>query len=128
MGDTKGDVDRVQIASRHPDGTPAQTPDFEFIGNKDFAIEASKKQLAEQAVSATDTALRGPLGLGGTSDQGNEPDENVQKLIDAHEAAVKGAHSQAESEVNAKFKARPTTASPERTTRTSAPENTAART
>lgn len=101
---TGGDHDRVAMASRLPDGTPHQTPDFEFIGDKDFAIEASKQQLREQAVSAKDVELRGA----GTADEGDSsPDAEVQKLIDAHEAAAKSAEAKAEAEVNARFNDNP---------------------
>ncbi len=99
---TGGDHDRVAMASRLPDGTPHQTPDFEFIGDKDFAIEASKQQLREQAVSAKDVELRG-TGSRASEDGDSAPDPEVQKLIDAHESAAKSAEGKAESEVNARF-------------------------
>ncbi len=99
---TGGDHDRVVMASRLPDGTPHQTPDFEFIGDKDFAIEATKQQLREQAVSAKDVELRG-AGSRASEEGDSAPDPEVQKLIDAHESAAKSAEGKAESEVNARF-------------------------
>lgn len=100
---TGGDHDRVAMASRLPDGTPHQTPDFEFIGDKDFAIEATKQQLREQAVSAKDVELRGAGSGNASTDGDSAPDPEVQKLIDAHEKAAKSAEGKAESEVNARF-------------------------
>jgi len=99
---TGGDHDRVVMASRLPDGTPHQTPDFEFIGDKDFAIEATKQQLREQAVSAKDVELRG-AGSNASADGDSKPDAEVQKLIDVHEKAAKSAEGKAEAEVNARF-------------------------
>jgi hypothetical protein len=98
---TGGDHDRVAMASRLPDGTPHQTPDFEFIGDRDFAIEASKQQLREQAVSAKDVEMRG-AGTGNGEQGDSKPDAAVQRLIDAHEAAAKAAEGKAESEVKAR--------------------------
>lgn len=104
------DHDRIVMASRRPDGTPAQF-DPEFIGDRDTAIQAAKIQLAEQRVSALDTAMRGVTrGTVATGDDGepdaragsSDPDPQVQELIDAHKAAAEAAESQAESEVKAK--------------------------
>ncbi len=103
---TGGDHDRVAMASRLPDGTPHQTPDFEFIGDKDFAIEVTKQQLREQAVSAKDVELRG-AGSRASEEGDSAPDPEVQKLIDAHESAAKSAEGKAESEVNARFNDNP---------------------
>lgn len=94
----KADHDRVVMASRLPDGTPAQTPTFEYIGDKDVAIHAAKRQLSEQAVSAADVAIRGVTSADAIGP--GEPDPAVQEIKDAHEAAAKAAESRAESEVN----------------------------
>jgi len=96
------DHDRVVMASRKADGTPDQTADFTYIGDKDIAIEASKVQLAQQAVSAVDVEHRGVSSSIGGTDLGNDPDPQVQKIIDAHKAAEKSAHAQAEKEVEAR--------------------------
>ena len=49
--------DRVAMLSLKADGTPDQT-NPEIIGDKDFAVEAAKRQFAEQAVSVADDAKR----------------------------------------------------------------------
>ena len=95
---TGGDHDRVVMASRLPDGTPNQTNDFEFIGDQQVAIDAAKQQLREQAVSAKDVELRG-AGTDEADAEASKPDPEVQKLIDAHEAAAKAAEGRAEGEV-----------------------------
>lgn len=97
------DHDRVVMASRRADGTPAQTAGFEYIGDKETAVEAAKVQLAEQAVSAVDVAKRGVTDTDG-ADQGNEPDPDVKALKKAHDAAAAAAEKRAESEVNAAHK------------------------
>lgn len=96
------DHDRVVIASRKADGTPDQTSDFTYIGDKEVSIAATKTQLAQQAVSGVDVEQRGVAGTTG-ADQGNKPDPGVQKLIDAHESATKAAESKAEAEVKGRF-------------------------
>jgi hypothetical protein len=97
-----GDHDRIVMASRKPDGSMDQIAP-EFIGDKDVATAAAKQQLAQQAASAVDVAARGaivaPEGTGSS-----EPDEEVRKLKDAQEEAVKAAESQAEREVNSLHK------------------------
>ena len=97
-----GDKDRVVVASRFADGTPAQTSDFEFIGDKDVSIEATKRQLREQAVSGVDQEMRGVSTVEGDG-SGGEPDPAVAKLVKAHEKAAKAAESEAEKQVNARF-------------------------
>lgn len=98
---TGGDHDRVVMASRLPDGTPHQTPDFEFIGDRQFSIDASKRQLSEQAVSAKDVELRG-ASTAEADAEASKPDPEVQKLIDAHESASKAAEKAAEAEVKSR--------------------------
>jgi hypothetical protein len=90
------DHDRVVMASRRPDGTPAQTEDFEFIGNKEFAVEAAKEQLKQQAVSAKDVELR---GVGDETSEVVEDDTN-KRLREAHEKVAGAAEKAAEAEVN----------------------------
>jgi hypothetical protein len=101
------DHDRVVMASRLPDGKPAQTPDFEFIGPKDAAVDAAKRQLSEQAVSAADVAIRGVTsepeeGQEGVGTTGNDP--TTAELRKVHDSAAKAAEAKAESEVNANHK------------------------
>ena len=99
------DHDRIVMASRAPDGTPAQF-DPEFIGPKDVVEEAAVTQLTEQKVSAIDQAERGVVDTGGVlaSDEAgegsSEPDPVVGKLVKAHKSAETKAKSQAKSEVS----------------------------
>lgn len=99
MAEMKGDHDRVVIASRKPDGTPDQSPDFEFIGPKTFAVEASKEQMRQQAVSAVDTEIRG-VESGGTAAASTKEDPTIAKLQQAHDTAASAAEKRAEAEVN----------------------------
>lgn len=95
-----GDHDRVVMASRKPDGTPDQTPDFEYIGDKDTSIKATEKQLTEQRVSAADVEARGVTASG----EGEfVEDPSIAKVAKAHEAAAKDAAKDAKAEVNARF-------------------------
>lgn len=105
-----GDHDRVVMASRKADGTPDQTPDFTYIGDKEVTLEATKKQLAEQAVSAADVAARGVTSDDDGADTsklpatGPESDPSIAELADAHKAAEKAGEKAAEREVNARFR------------------------
>lgn len=96
------DHDRVVMASRAPDGTPAQF-DPEFIGPKDVVEEAASAQLTQQKVSAVDQAERGVLASE-TPEASSEPDPTVGKLVKAHESAEKDAKRQAKNEVEALHK------------------------
>lgn len=87
-----GDHDRVVMLSLHSDGTPAQIAP-EMIGDKEAALEATKEQFRQQAVSAKDVELRG------VSDE-QESEKDDEKLSKAHEAAAKSAESAAEKTVN----------------------------
>lgn len=100
MASPKGDHDRVVMASRKPDGTPDQTEDFTFIGDKEFAKAATAEQLKQQRVSAADVEIRGATGADGGR---GEPDAFVKPIADAHEKAAKGAESDAASEVDSRF-------------------------
>lgn len=40
-----GVEDRVVMASRHPDGTPAQSAGFEFVGDRDAVLAGAEHQL-----------------------------------------------------------------------------------
>lgn len=103
-----GDHDRVVMASRRPDGTPDQTPDFEYIGDKETTLKATKEQLTQQAVSSADVAARGVTsGTGGDRDglpeTGPQSDPSIAALAEKHEAAKSAAEKAAEAEVNARF-------------------------
>lgn len=101
--------DRVVMASRAPDGTPAQF-DPEFIGPKDVVEAAAVQQLTEQKVSAVDQAERGIVDTDGVlardeaAEASSEPDPVVSKLVKAHESAERSAKSQAKREVEALHK------------------------
>lgn len=96
---TGGDIDRVQMASRLPDGSPHQTPGFEFIGDETIVENAAKQQLREQAVSAVDSKLR--TAAAAPAEDNEKRDKDTQELIDAHEKAAKQAESRASSDVKA---------------------------
>lgn len=105
-----GDHDRVVMASRKADGTPDQTPDFEYIGDKETTLRATKEQLTQQAVSAVDVAERGVTSSEAGGDDksglpatGPQSDPSIAALADKHDAAKSAAESAAESEVNARF-------------------------
>lgn len=93
----EGDHDRVVMASRLPDGTPAQTENFTYIGDKETSVAAAKEQLATQAVSAADAADRSRA-----EDLSSAPDPAAVERIKTHERAAKSAEAKAEAEVNAR--------------------------
>ncbi len=99
---TGGDIDRVQMASRLPDGTPHQTPDFEFIGDQKSTEEAAKVQLGQQAVSAVDARVRSEQAAPEEDD--GRLDANSEQLRNEQKSALKAAESRAASEVKAKTK------------------------
>jgi hypothetical protein len=101
-----GDRDRVAMLSLRTDGTPDQT-NPEIIGDKDFALEATKEQFRQQAVSAVDQAKRPEIF--GTPDGGEalEQDPKIAELKDAHDSAADAADKAAESTVNALFNDEP---------------------
>lgn len=97
-----GDRDRVVSLSINKEGAPDQTPDFEIIGDKDFALAATKKQFAEIAVAAVDAEKRAELGLAGTADTGPSPDKAIDALKAEHDKAVAASDKKAEAIVNAR--------------------------
>ncbi len=97
-----GDHDRVVMASLKADGSADQTPDYTYIGDKEFAVAAAKRQRAEQAVSAADVVAR---GVTAGDDQGSDPDPVVAKLVKEHESVKASAEKTAEADVNARFEA-----------------------
>lgn len=97
-----GDRDRVAMLSLKADGTPDQH-NPEIVGEREFALEATKEQFKQQAVSAVDQEKRAELfGTGGGGEQ-LEQDPKIAELKDAHDAAADAAESAAESTVGALF-------------------------
>ena len=111
----QGDHDRVAMLSLNADGT-ADQHNPEVIISKDAAVEASKIQFAQQAVSAVDTQLRGVTTAetvlvgqdDGSSKEipiGDVPqDGSVDELKKAHDEAAKSAESAAQSAVSSLVK------------------------
>jgi hypothetical protein len=106
----QGDHDRVAMLSLNADGT-ADQHNPEVIISADAAVEASKIQFAQQAVSAVDVERRGVVTAdvtligqedGGVTEVpvGDTPqDPSIEDLKKAHDAAAKTAESNAESSV-----------------------------
>ena len=94
-----GDHDRVAMLSLKADGSPDQH-NPEIVGDKDAAVEAAKRQFAEQAVAAVDAAKRDEiLGTAAATDGGTE-DAAIDKLKAEHDKAAAAAEKRAESTVN----------------------------
>lgn len=92
--------DRVVGLSLRNDGTPDQN-NPELIGDKEAALEATKEQFRQFAVSATDQEKRRELGLtSAADDEGDTSDAVIDKLVAEHEKTEKAAEKQAESVVN----------------------------
>lgn len=96
----QADHDRVVMASRKPDGSPDQTPDFEFIGDPEMVLEMNTEQLKVQAVSAADANARGQNDV--TAQEEGPEDPTISELQKAHSAALTASERQAKSEVKAK--------------------------
>lgn len=89
-----GDHDRVAMLSLKADGTPDQF-NPEIVGDQEFALEATKRQFAEQAVSAVDAANRAAAAGGEEVSQ----DPAIAEAQKEHEKVAKAAESRAESVV-----------------------------
>lgn len=96
----QGDHDRVAMLSLRADGVPDQH-NPEIIGEKEFAIEATKRQFREQAVSAADVAERGAVADSGAVEV--EQDPEIAKLQKEHESVATSAESAAEKTVESLF-------------------------
>lgn len=94
--------DRVVSLSIDKTGAPDQTPGFTIIGDKEAALDATKRQFAEFAVSAVDQEKRVELGLAGAED-GDTADAKIDALKAEHEKAAAAAEKKAEAVVNAAF-------------------------
>lgn len=92
-----GDHDRVVAFSVNKDGGLDQSANVEVIGDRDAAIEATKEQFRQIAVSAVDREKRIELGLAGTPDEGDTSDGAIDKLKAEHEKAAKAGEAKAES-------------------------------
>lgn len=97
-----GDRDRVAMLSLRADGSPDQH-NPEIIGNREFALEATREQFKQQAVSAVDQEKRAELFGTGDSAEKLEQDPKIAELQEAHQAAEKQATAAAESTVGALF-------------------------
>ena len=95
--------DRVVSLSLRSDGTPDQT-NPEIIGDKETALELTKKQFAEYAVSAADQKLREEQGLAGTTTDEPGADKQIDALKAEHDKVAAAAEKQAEAVVNSLHK------------------------
>lgn len=93
------DHDRVVALSVRADGTLDQN-NPEIIGDKDAALDATKRQFAEIAVSAVDVTKRAELGLAGAAETGPSPDAAIDALKAEHDKAAAAAEKKAEQVVN----------------------------
>lgn len=91
--------DRVVSLSLRSDGTPDQN-NPEIIGDKEAALEATKKQFAEFAVSAADQRLRAEAGLAASA-EGDTSDAKIDALKAEHDKVAAAAEKRAEAVVNA---------------------------
>lgn len=97
-----GDHDRVSMLSLKADGTPDQH-NPEMVGDKDAAIEATKVQFAQQAVSAVDGVKRAELGLAASTDV-DTSDALIDALKAEHDKVAASAEKRAEAVVNSLHK------------------------
>lgn len=87
--------DRVLIPSLRVDGTPAQTDNFELIGDPDATRDAIVRQATERRVSAVDDAARTAIAQAPAAGE-TEQDPVIQALTDLHEQAAKAAEGDAD--------------------------------
>jgi hypothetical protein len=97
-----GDHDRVAMLSLRADGTPDQN-NPEIIGDREFALAATREQFRQQAVSAVDQELRGAAAGDGEAAEDAVQDPEIVKLTDAHEAAAAAAEKAADATVGQLF-------------------------
>lgn len=97
-----GDRDRVAMLSLKADGTPDQH-NPEIVGEREFALDATREQFRQQAVSAVDQTKRAELfGTGVQADELSQ-DPKIAELQEAHEAAAKSAEAAADATVGNLF-------------------------
>lgn len=95
-----GDHDRVAMLSLRADGAPDQH-NPEIIGEREFALAATREQFKQQAVSAVDQQLRAP----GAADDGQpaKQDPEIAALQAAHDQVSVQAEKDADTTVGALF-------------------------
>lgn len=96
-----GDHDRVAMLSLKADGTPDQTPGVEIIGDKDFALSATKEQFKQQAVSVADTQRIAEQNAAEAVE--TEQDPTIKAAQEEHAKVAEAAEKAAESTVGALF-------------------------
>lgn len=106
-----GPHDRVAMLSLNRDGTPDQH-NPEIIGDKEFALAATREQFKQQAVSAVDQQKRPELFGSGINGEPLEQDPLIAELKDAHDAAADAAEKAADATVGALFNDEADTAKP----------------
>lgn len=95
----EGDHDRVAMLSINKDGS-ADQHNPELIGNKEFAQAATRRQFAEQAVSAADSArLAEESAAAGAAEQ-VEQDPTIAERQKEHEKLTKAAEKRADKVVS----------------------------
>lgn len=109
-----GDHDRVAMLSLKPDGTPDQISP-EIIGDKHFALAATKEQFTQQAVSAVDSLKRPEIIPGAGGDRLESQDPAIEALKAEHDAAATAAESAATATVEALY-TEPESATPAKAT------------
>lgn len=95
--DSEGAHDRVVMLSLRADGTPDQYKP-EIVGDKEFALEAAKRQFAEQAVSAKDSADRPDTG-----GEKVEQDPTIEARQKDHDKVASAAEKRAEQVVTSLY-------------------------
>jgi hypothetical protein len=96
-----GDHDRVAMLSLKADGTPDQL-NPEIIGDREFALDATREQFKQQAVSAVDQELRGVAAEPGAGES-TVQDPAIAELQEAHERTAGQAEKAADATVGALF-------------------------
>lgn len=96
---SEGDHDRVAMLSVNKDGSADQHAP-EIIGDKEFAQAATRRQFAEQAVSAADSARLASeaTAAGATEQVGQDP--TIEARQKEHEKLTKDAEKRADKVVN----------------------------
>ena len=97
-----GDHDRVAMLSLRADGTPDQH-NPEIIGDKQFALDATREQFKQQAVSAADQAVRGVTARPDAEAVDAPEDPKISELQRAHVQAEQAAQKAADATVDALF-------------------------
>lgn len=99
----EGDHDRVAMLSLHADGTPDQH-NPEIIGDKEFALEATRRQFAEQAVSAQDADRRAVAADAASAAETVEQDPTIAKAQAEDEKTAAAAEKAADKVVESLHK------------------------